>query len=410
MTESIEVRARGFHVSEGCFVREVFVSVGQTVAHGALLVDIEEAKANVEIHAPAAGRVIEVLAAANVSVREDDLLLVLELIDEQPAGSPKQPSGAGTKADASTVSNSNAGTNGEFHASPWIRGLARERGLDLSKIEGTGRRGRILEADLERPVHSSLASPLAQRAEAPAGNDRELPVELPVPGGADTRPLSRLQCAVGRNLTRNWTQIPHVTQFDETDITELEAFRLAINHERQKEGPKLSLLPFVVKATACALSAFPEFNSSLASEKLILKHDIHLGFAVDTEEGLVVPVLKHVERLTLMQIANEISRLAVRARAARLTSTDVQGGSFTISNLGSAGGTAFTPIINGPEVAILGVSKAELKPKWNGSAFVPRLMLPLSLSYDHRVINGVAGARFVSYLGSVLADLRRTLL
>ncbi len=402
MTESIEVRARGFRVTEGSFVREVFVSVGQTVAHGALLVDIEEAKSNVEIHAPAAGRVIEVLAAANVSVREDDLLLVLELIDEKPPGSPQQPSDAG----AGTASNSAAGTNAEFHASPWIRGLARERGLDLSKVEGTGRRGRILEADLERPLHRPFVSPPTHRAEAPARND----VALPVPDAADTRPLSRLQCAVASNLTRNWAQIPHVTQFDETDITELEAFRLAINQERQEEGPKLSLLPFVVKATACALAVFPEFNSSLVAEKLIIKHDIHLGFAVDTEEGLVVPVIQHVERLTLLQIANEISRLAARARASRLTSPEVRGGSFTISNLGSAGGTAFTPIINAPEVAILGVSKAELKPKWNGSAFVPRLMLPLSLSYDHRVINGVAGARFVSYLGSVLTDLRRTLL
>jgi len=266
---------------------------------------------------------------------------------------------------------------------------------------GTGRHGRILEEDLLRPVPIA-PEPQSLDAELPAPNAAEEPMER--------RPLSRLQRTVGRNLAENWAQIPHVTQFDETDITELEAFRDALNHERRAEAPKLSLLPFVIKASACALLAFPEFNSSLEAEHLILKRSIQIGFAVDTAEGLRVPVIQHADRLSLRQIAQEIARLAERARASKLIPADVQGGTFTVSNLGGAGGTAFTPIINAPEVAILGVSQAQLKPQWNGSAFVPRLMLPLSLSYDHRVINGVAGARFVAHLGSLLSDLRRALL
>jgi len=386
MNEQIEVRAPAAGIGADAYVTDVFVSVGQKVAYDQAVVCIETHKGNVEVPSPAAGRVTQILIGTNSNVKENALLIVLDRIEDEL----KQPSAAAKPADL------NSGTSSEFHASPWIRGLAREKGINLGQVRGTGRHGRILEEDLELPAP---ATPPAQSDAPPS-----------LQGSTESRPLSRLQCAVGRNLAENWAQIPHVTQFDESDITELEAFRLAVNLERQKEGAKLSLLPFIVKATACALSALPEFNSSLSGEQLILKRSIHIGFAVDTEDGLRVPVIQHADRLSVSQIAGEITRLAQRARVSKLTATDVQGGSFTISNLGGAGGTAFTPIINAPEVAILGVSKAQLKPKWDGSSFVPRLMLPLSLSYDHRVINGVAGARFVSQLGSMLSDLRRTLL
>ena len=387
MTQLIEVRANGLSGTDA-FVSQVSVSVGDTVEQFAVLAGIELGKAAVEVTAPEAARVAKVLVAVNDSVQEGDLLLVLERIasdaptthERAPSSEPKQPALQAAPGSA----------NRDFHASPWIRGLAREQGLDLARIVGTGPHGRILEEDLAQPSAPASALTTAR------------------PG--EVRPLSLLQRAVGRTVTQTWTQVPHVTQFDETDITELEAFRVALNHEQDRGAPKLTLLPFVVKAVASALAAFPEFNASLVADELLLKQSIHIGFAVDTADGLRVPVVQQADRLGLRQIAQEIARLAEKARASKLAAADVQGGSFTISNLGGVGGTAFTPIINAPELSILGLSKATLKPVWNGSAFVPRLMLPLSLSYDHRVINGVAGARFVAHLGSVLSDLRRALL
>lgn len=400
MQQSIDVRTPDTGLGDDAYVFEVSVAVGQTVAREQAVVTIETQKGSVEIPAPAAGRVTQVLAVRNATVQHAELLVVLEPLESEQLQPALNPVSA-ARPESSLVSGSGAEPGTDFHASPWIRSLARERGLDLGELVATGRHGRILEEDLVR--HAPIAP-----------QPRSLHSELPAPDAAEERterrPLSRLQRTVAGNLAKNWAQIPHVTQFDEADITELEAFRDALNRERQKQGPKLSLLPFVVKACASALAAFPEFNGSLVAESLILKHEIKIGFAVDTTDGLRVPVIQHADRLSLLQIAQEIARLAERARASKLTPTDVQGGTFTISNLGGAGGTAFTPIINAPELAILGVSKAELKPKWNGSAFVPRLMLPLSLSYDHRVLNGVAGARFVAHLGSVLSDLRRALL
>jgi len=412
MTELIEVRANGLSGSEA-FVSDLRVSVGQTVAPSAVLVGIELGKAAVEIEAPAAGRVARVLVAVNDAVKDGDLLVVLERAESvQSASASPGPSSAPSVehvprvADTSSAASGGHVPNPDFHASPSIRRLARERGLDLSQIAGTGRHGRIVAEDLARPV------PAAAQSQSHLGLAAALQLDsaLALQGPDESRPLSLLQRAVGRTVTQTWTQVPHVTQFDETDITELEAFRVALNRERGQEELKLTLLPFVVKAVAAALSAFPVFNASLLKDALVLKSSVHVGFAVDTEEGLRVPVIHHANRLSLRQIALEIARLADRARASKLAPDDVQGGSFTISNLGGAGGTAFTPIINAPELAILGLSKATLKPVWNGSAFVPRLMLPLSLSYDHRVINGVAGARFVSHLGAVLCDLRRALL
>ncbi len=400
MNEPIGVRAPQGLGAEA-YASEVLVSVGQTVACDAVLVSIESSKVAVDIQAPSAGRVKQVLVAKNDSVSEGDLLVVLEAIEsEQPQDAPSRPQ----VATAAVQTGAAADTSSDFHASPWIRGLARERGIDLRQVSGTGPHGRILEEDLDRHVPRSVEPPLAAGAAVPG---TIAPLEA---DATQSRRLSRLQLSVGRNLSENWTQIPHVTQFDEADITDVEAFRLAINLERQKDAPKLSLLPFVIKAAACALAAFPEFNSRLLGDQLILEQNVHVGFAVDTAEGLWVPAIRHADRLSVLQIARELARLAELARASKLAATDVQGGTFTISNLGAAGGTAFTPIVNAPQVAILGISKADLEPKWDGSSFVPRLMLPLSLSYDHRVINGVAGARFVSHLGSVLSDLRRALL
>ncbi|HEX2670689.1 MAG TPA: 2-oxo acid dehydrogenase subunit E2 [Polyangiaceae bacterium] len=414
MTELIEVRANGLSAGEA-FVSELFVSVGQTVEPAAVLVGIELGKAAVEIEAPEAGRVARVLVAVNDAVKDGDLLVLLERTESVRSASaaaapaPVVASAPSLERAPRTEGSATSGghdTQLDFHASPWIRGLARERGLDLTQVEGTGRQGRILAEDLGRLAPATPASRAELGPPAPL-----LPQARLSPQSADeSRPLSLLQRAVGRTVTQTWTQVPHVTQFDDTDITELEAFRVALNRERGKEALKLTLLPFVVKAAACALSAFPVFNASLSKDALILKSNIHVGFAVDTDEGLRVPVIHHADRLGLRQIAQEIARLADKARASKLTAADVENGSFTISNLGGAGGTAFTPIINAPELAILGLSKAAIKPVWDGNAFAPRLMLPLSLSYDHRVINGVAGARFVSHLGAVLADLRRALL
>jgi len=400
MTEALEVRATEVGTGPDSFVAELLVSTGQTVEQGAQLLAIETAKSVVEVFAPAAGRVVEVLVGLNASVVEGDLLVVLERIHAAAPPNLPKPSASGVETQP------DARASSEFHASPWIRSLAYERGIPLELVHGTGPHGRILEEDLERYVSVSPAtasSPAPERSLA--GGTSPL-----AQGSTETRPLSRLQRSVGRNLSANWARIPHVTQFDEFDVSELEAFRVALNHERHEEGPKLSLLPFVIKAAACALTLFPEFNSELSEDQLLLKRDIHVGFAVDTADGVRVPVIRHADRLPLLETARQIARLAERARTNELAPTELGSGSFTISNLGGAGGTAFTPIINAPEVAILGISRTELKPKWNGNAFVPRLMLPLSLSYDHRVINGVAGARFTAYLGSVLSDLRRALL
>ena len=399
MSRRIEVRAQGIASDEAsAFVDKIFVSVGQTVERDAPLLSIELSKTSIEAFAPEAGRVKELLVAANATVRDGELLLILESIDVvEPAIAP--PAAAASESRAP-----------DFHASPWIRVLARERGIDLALIVGSGPHGRILESDLPEGAHPGSATSAV--APVPVSLSPVAIADAPVAssGASEARPLSSLQRAVARNLVKNWTEIPHVTQFDEVDITELEAFRIGINQERKSEAPKLSLLPFIVKASACALAAFPDFNGTLSGEQLIVKRDIHVGFAVDTGDGLRVPVVRHADRLSILQIAAEIARLAESARAARLASSEVQGGSFTISNLGGVGGTAFTPIVNAPEVAILGVSKSAMKPHWDGSAFVPRLMLPLSLSYDHRVINGMAGARFVTYLGSLLSDMRRALL
>jgi pyruvate dehydrogenase E2 component (dihydrolipoamide acetyltransferase) len=295
------------------------------------------------------------------------------------------------------------------HASPSVRRFARELGVDVALVEGTGPRGRVLHEDVQRFVKGALASGASARG---AGLDL-LPwpkVDFASFGPVERQPLPRIRKVAGANLARNWVMIPHVTQFDEADITELEAFRVKLNAEQGEGGPKLTLLAFLVKACVVALREFPAFNASLDGDALVLKRYFHVGFAADTPHGLVVPVIRDADRKGIVELARELAELAAKARAGRLSPAEMQGGCFTISSLGGVGGTAFTPIVNAPEVAILGVSRASMRPSWDGVQFQPRLTLPLSLSYDHRVIDGAAGARFTAFLAKVLGDARRLLL
>jgi pyruvate dehydrogenase E2 component (dihydrolipoamide acetyltransferase) len=291
------------------------------------------------------------------------------------------------------------------HASPSVRRYARELGVDVSKVKGTGVKNRILKEDVQAYVKAVMSGA------RPAGAALDL---LPWPkvdyakfGPIEARPLAKIRKISGANLARNWVMIPHVTQFDEADITDIEAHRVGLNKQYEPEGVKLTVLAYLVMAAVDALKKFPEFNSSIDGDNLVLKHYYHIGFAADTPNGLVVPVIRDADKKSLVDIAREAAALAKKARDGKLTPAEMAGGCFSISSLGGIGGTLFTPIINAPEVAILGVSRAETKPKWNGTEFAPRLMLPLSLSYDHRVIDGASGARFITHLGQVLSGLHR---
>ena len=306
------------------------------------------------------------------------------------------------------------------HASPTVRKFARELGVPLGEVKGTGPKGRITVEDVQgftRSVMSGAVQTLAQAAKAPAGGTGVGLDLLPWPkvdfakfGPIERKALSRIKKISGANLARNWVMIPHVTNNDEADITELEAFRVSTNKENEKSGVKVTMLAFVIKAVVAALKKYPEFNASLDGDELVYKQYFHIGFAADTPNGLVVPVLRDADKKGILQISQEMGELAKKARESKLGPADMTGGCFSISSLGGIGGTHFTPIVNAPEVAILGLSKSAMKPVWDGKQFVPRLMLPMSLSYDHRVIDGAAAARFNAYLGAVLADYRRILL
>ncbi|HSJ96182.1 MAG TPA: 2-oxo acid dehydrogenase subunit E2, partial [Myxococcota bacterium] len=300
------------------------------------------------------------------------------------------------------------------HASPGVRRFARELGVDVARVAGSGPKGRILKEDVQGFVKGALAGGAGAAAAGGGAGEAGLPpwpkVDFAKFGPVESQPLTRIQKISGPVLARNWVRIPHVTQFDEADITELEAFRARVNEEQAKSGVKVTPLAFLVKAVVAALQKFPAMNSSLDGDSLVIKRYWHIGFAADTPNGLMVPVVKDADQKGVIQIARETSELAAKAREGKLGPADMQGGTFSISSLGGIGGTAFTPIINAPEVAILGVSKAAMKPVWNGSEFAPRLMMPLSLSYDHRVIDGAQAARFTTYLAQVIGDLRRGLL
>jgi len=301
------------------------------------------------------------------------------------------------------------------HASPSVRKFARELGVDLATVKGSGPKNRILIADVQAFVKGVIAhgpAPAAQPAAGGVGLGL-LPwpkVDFAKFGPIETQPLSRIKKLSGANLARNWVMIPHVTNNDEADITELEAFRVQLNKENEKAGIRVTMLAFLVKACVAALRKHPEFNSSLDGDNLVLKRYYHIGFAADTPNGLVVPVVKDADKKGVLEIARETGELARQAREGKLKSADMQGGTFSISSLGGIGGTSFSPIINAPEVAILGVSRSAMKPVWDGKTFVPRLLLPLSLSYDHRVVDGAAAARFNAYLAQLLADFRRAML
>jgi pyruvate dehydrogenase E2 component (dihydrolipoamide acetyltransferase) len=304
------------------------------------------------------------------------------------------------------------------HASPSVRKFARELGVDISRVPGNGPKGRILHEDVQNFVKQVMSGALAAPASpsAPSGGGAGLNL-LPWPkvdfakfGPIESVPLSRIKKISGQNLARNWVMIPHVTQHDEADVTDLEAFRVETNAALAKQGVKLTMLAFIIKACVSALKKYPDFNASLDGDNLVLRRYWNIGFAADTPNGLVVPVIKGADQKGILEIAAEMGKLSGEARDGKLKPADMQGATFTISSLGGIGGTAFTPIINAPEVAILGVSKSAMKPVWDGKAFVPRLMLPLSLSYDHRVIDGASGARFAAHVAQLLGDMRRTLL
>jgi pyruvate dehydrogenase E2 component (dihydrolipoamide acetyltransferase) len=423
-------------------VIEILVKPGDQVAADASVVTLESDKATMEVPTPHAGVVREVLVKVGDKVAQGTSLMTVEAVEAQaamaaPASSPAPSSVASPVAAAApppaTVAASapapavvqapatpaaiDEEAFARAHASPAIRRFARELGVDLGNVRGSGPKGRILREDVQGFVKQALAAgPAPQLATGGAGISLGLPawpvVDFAKFGPVETQPMSRIKKISGPALHRNWVHIPHITQQDEADITELEAFRKAMSAEVQKQGVKLTPLAFIMKAVVAALRGHPEFNSSLASggDALVLKRYYNIGVAVDTPGGLVVPVVRDVDQKGVAQLAKELGEVSARARDGKLGPADMQGGTFSISSLGGIGGTHFTPIINAPEVAILGVSRSAMKPVWMDGQFVPRLMLPLSLSYDHRAIDGAEGARFITTLNGLLADIRRVLL
>jgi pyruvate dehydrogenase E2 component (dihydrolipoamide acetyltransferase) len=418
-------------------VIEVLVEVGATVAPEDPLIVLESDKATMEVPSPAAGTVESIASKVGDEVSEGDLILTLTVSDtaEAPAKSPdsggtapeapdetdepagEAPEAPGDEAEApeeapAAPAEPSGGDAGSVYAGPGARRLARELEVDIAAVEGTGRKGRITKEDVQAAAEGGRpqAAPAGAAVGAPAGLPPWPEVDFAAYGPIETVELSRIKRIAGPALTRNWVMIPHVTQHDEADITELEAFRKEINAAHADDGVKLTMVSLLIKACASALRAFPEFNSSLAGDQLVLKRYTNIGFAVDTPGGLLVPVIRDVDRKGLLEIAGELVTLSTAARDGSITAEQMKGGTFTITSLGGIGGTSFTPIINAPEVAILGVSRSAMKPVWVDGEFQPRLMLPLSLSYDHRVIDGAAAARFTTHLGTLLSDARRMLL
>ncbi|MFZ0246415.1 dihydrolipoyllysine-residue acetyltransferase [Candidatus Binatus sp.] len=407
-------------------VVEVMVKPGDKIRVDDPLVAIESEKATMEVPAPQAGVVRELKVKVGDKVSEGSPIIVLEAEAAAPDGDAKRPVPAGETKEpvpdgeaaraTGAVSPSPISAAPEStvkpHASPSVRKFARQLGVELSHIKGSGPKGRIFRDDVQRFVKDALTNPaaMARGSGAPFDLLSWPKIDFSKFGAIETKALSRIRKISKANLARNWVMIPHVTQFDEADVTELEAFRKEVNKAHSNEGIKVTILAFILKALVPALTEFPEFNSSLDGDNLILKKYFHLGFAADTPDGLVVPVVHDVDKKGVLQVAREMGDLSARAREGKLKPTDIQGGCFTVSSLGGVGGTAFTPIINAPEVAILGVSKLAYKPAFRDGAFAPRLMLPLSLSYDHRVIDGAAAARFITFIGKELADMRRALL
>ena len=418
---------------------EVLVKPGDAVKADDSLVTLESDKATMEVPAPLAGVVRDMKVKVGDKVSEGTLILTLEVGEDAPAKSA-EPASAPTPAPAQSLPPAAApapaaaapapppapaaapptapsapvdeAAFARAHASPAVRRFARELGVDLSKVKGSGPKERVLKEDVQAFVKEALARPAAPGGAIGMGLPPMPVIDFAKFGPVDTKPLSRIKKLSGANLHLNWVAIPHITQQDEVDITELEAFRKDNTESAQKQGVRLTLLAFLIKASVAALKQYPQFNASLTPEGdgLVLKQYYHIGVAVDTPNGLVVPVIRDADKKGALQIARELGEVSARARDGKMSPTDMQGGTFSISSLGGIGGTHFTPIINAPEVAILGASRAVMKPVWRDGAFVPRLILPLSLSYDHRVIDGAEGARFITYLSSALSDIRRLLL
>jgi len=452
MANMMEVKVPDIGDFKDVPVVEIMVSAGARVEKEDPLISLESDKATIEVPAPASGTVKSIELKVGDKVSQGSLVLMLEVDDAAPAApapaeaatvtpasaaaspppaavqpplpvaaapataAPVAAAPAATSAAASAAGDATAPPASGLHASPSVRRFARELGVDLSRVAASGPKARILKDDVQAFVKQALSAPPAPATAASGGLPFNLPpmpqVDFSKFGPVESLPLSRIQKLSGPNLHRNWVSIPHVTQFDEVDITELEAFRKAQLEALRKQGVRLTVLAFLVKAVAGALREFPTFNASLApgGDTLVLKKYFHVGVAVDTPDGLVVPVIRDCDRKGVADIARELASLSDAARERKLKPADMQGGCFSISSLGGIGGTAFTPIINAPEVAILGVSKATIRPVFVDGTFVPRLMLPLSLSYDHRVVDGATGARFITHLNGSLADVRRLLL
>ncbi|CAB3923710.1 dihydrolipoyllysine-residue acetyltransferase [Achromobacter deleyi] len=418
-------------------VIEVMVAVGDTIKAEQSLITVESDKASMEIPASQGGVVKEVKVKVGDKVAKGSIVVVVE--GSAPAAAPaaaaatasatKTEAAAAPKAEAKSeaapaapasrpapaaaLEDANLKPGQLPHASPSVRKFARELGVNLSKVKGSGPKDRITAEDVRAFVKQALSSSAAPAAAGGSADGAALGL-LPWPkvdftkfGPVEAKPLSRIKKISGANLHRNWVMIPHVTNNDEADITDLEALRVTLNKENEKSGIKVTMLAFLIKAVVAALKKFPEFNASLDGDNLVLKQYYHIGFAADTPNGLVVPVIRDADKKGILQIAQEMTDLSKKARDGKISPADMQGGCFSISSLGGIGGTSFTPIINAPEVAILGVSRSSHKPVWDGKQFVPRLIVPLSLSYDHRVIDGAAAARFNAYLGALLADFRR---
>ncbi len=437
LTESKDVKVPDIG-GDAVEVTEVLVKVGDVVKAEQSLLSVEGDKAAMEVPAPFAGTVTEVKVKVGDKVQTGSLVFVFStgaaapaavavapapVVAPAPAAAPVAPAAAApAAAPAVAVSDNEVTQSAAFaHASPVVRRLAREFGVDLSKVAGTARKGRVQREDVQNYVKNIIAQVTAGKGSVTSSGNSVGFDLIPWPkvdfskfGVVEEKPLSRIQKLSGANLHRNWVRIPHVTQFDEADITDLEDFRKEQNAlaEKKKLGVKYTPLVFIMKAAAKALEEFPTFNSSLSEDgaSLILKKYVHLGIAVDTPNGLVVPVVRDVNKKGIIELSRELQEISVKAREGKLTAADMQGGCFTISSLGGIGGTAFTPIVNAPEVAILGVSKSDIKPKWDGKAFQPRLMVPLSVSYDHRVIDGALAARFTATLASYLADIRQIIM
>lgn len=404
-------------------VIELSVSVGDEVEEGDTLLVLESDKASMEIPADASGRVLEIAVAVGASLKQGDLIGVLEVagrVDAPPApaqepkqeaapAAPAAPKAVPEQPKTAPVAKATASSSEVVYAGPAVRKLAREFSIPLEQVSGSGPRGRILKEDLHTFVQQRLSKPEAATVSVGAGIPAVPAVDFSQFGPVREEALSKIGKVTAANMQRSWLNVPHVTQYDDADVTDLEAFRASLKDEAARKGTKLTPLPFLLKACAVALKDNPKFNASLSAdgESIIYKEYVHIGFAVDTPAGLLVPVIRDVDKKGLWELAEEVLELAALARDKKLKPAQMQGACFTISSLGALGGKGFTPIVNAPEVGILGVSKSSVQPVWDGSSFVPRTMLPLSVSYDHRVINGADGGRFMNQVVALLSDIRR---